>query len=768
MINSIELTNWKTHGSTKLTFTKGTNILIGQMGAGKSSIMDAISFSLFGTFPAIKNRRINVNDIIRSKPEQKKRAAVKLCFAVDKDEYTVERELGIDEPGRAKLEKNNAYVQSQPQRVTEEIEKILKMDYDLFSRAVYSEQNRLDYFLELRSFERKRQIDNLLGLDKFSNAQENTTSLINKIKEMIGEGEKTAKGFDIKRLKEGLLALNKELEKLSKDKTEIEERLMSLDSREKETASKLKAMKERYSRKIGLNKETAELKSKLDILESEIGKIDAKKLGSREEVQSLIESVGTQLSELRKLESKTLNTLQDRQLQIGKFKNMISDMERKIIEKNRLAGSTKSAEKSKIAESIERCSSELELAEKEIARNAAMKSESDRWIGELEKHLNKCPVCEREFSEEVRLKLLSSKKYAIEEFGQKLKEATELRDKKRKEINELNSIQNKLLLIEEKLTEYSTLEVKLAEAKKSAEGVAEEARAMASDRESYSDRIAKLGEEVARLKAAKDALERKASYLIAKERIAASISDKAKELGLIEVNEDELDSMQKEFVEVSSQISRFKASLEAGIAASKEKSRQIKDREEEIDRIEKLYEAIKIRKATLDDLSKFKNAMQETQAILRNRLINSINEIMQDIWPELYPYGDYPSIAMAATEDDYILRVYSYRDGTHVWENVESTASGGERSIACLAMRIAFALVLVPNLRWLILDEPTHNIDQQGLNKFVRVFNEILPSIVDQIFIITHDEQLKQVSNGKVYLLSRNKEENRETIVEEI
>ena len=34
MINSIELTDWKTHGSTRLEFSKGTNILIGQMGAG--------------------------------------------------------------------------------------------------------------------------------------------------------------------------------------------------------------------------------------------------------------------------------------------------------------------------------------------------------------------------------------------------------------------------------------------------------------------------------------------------------------------------------------------------------------------------------------------------------------------------------------------------------------------------------------------------------------------------------------------------------------
>ena len=69
-------------------------------------------------------------------------------------------------------------------------------------------------------------------------------------------------------------------------------------------------------------------------------------------------------------------------------------------------------------------------------------------------------------------------------------------------------------------------------------------------------------------------------------------------------------------------------------------------------------------------------------------------------------------------------------------------------------------LVLVPNLKWLILDEPTHNIDQQGLSKFVQMFSETLPGIVDQVFIITHDEMLKQVNDAKIYILNRNKEEN--------
>ena len=76
-------------------------------------------------------------------------------------------------------------------------------------------------------------------------------------------------------------------------------------------------------------------------------------------------------------------------------------------------------------------------------------------------------------------------------------------------------------------------------------------------------------------------------------------------------------------------------------------------------------------------------------------------------------------------------------------------------------------LVLVPNLKWLILDEPTYSIDQQGIEKFVKAIGEALPKYIDQIFIITHDELLKQAQNAKIYVFSRDKSQNKETIVEE-
>ena len=44
-------------------------------------------------------------------------------------------------------------------------------------------------------------------------------------------------------------------------------------------------------------------------------------------------------------------------------------------------------------------------------------------------------------------------------------------------------------------------------------------------------------------------------------------------------------------------------------------------------------------------------------------------------------------------------------------------------------MRMSFAMAIVPNLKWLIFDEPTHNIDRIGIGKLVDVSNEKLPKL---------------------------------------
>jgi len=120
----------------------------------------------------------------------------------------------------------------------------------------------------------------------------------------------------------------------------------------------------------------------------------------------------------------------------------------------------------------------------------------------------------------------------------------------------------------------------------------------------------------------------------------------------------------------------------------------------------------------------------------------------------IYPYGDFSGARLEPLEKDYSLEL----EANGKWVPVEGFASGGERACAVLAMRVALAMVLVPNLKWLILDEPTHNLDEQGIRSLITVLRDRLPEIVDQVFVITHDENMKEAASGKLYRLERKKE----------
>ena len=84
--------------------------------------------------------------------------------------------------------------------------------------------------------------------------------------------------------------------------------------------------------------------------------------------------------------------------------------------------------------------------------------------------------------------------------------------------------------------------------------------------------------------------------------------------------------------------------------------------------------------------------------------------------------------------------------------------SGGERSSVALALKISFSLVLARNLGILILDEPTHNLDETAVSKLSEMMREHLGGLVEQVFLITHNKEMEKAASASLYLLERDKE----------
>jgi DNA repair exonuclease SbcCD ATPase subunit len=172
---------------TSIKLNQNTNTLIvGQNGAGKSTILDALCFSLFNK----PFRKINKNQIVNSSNE--KDCVVEIDFNINRNEYKVIR--GI-KPGIFEIYQNgkkmNEDASSQDQQKMLE-NNILKLNYKSFTQIVILGSASFVPFMQLPAAHRREVIEDLLDIKVFSSMSE---ILKNKIK----DAKETVKTLELKK-----------------------------------------------------------------------------------------------------------------------------------------------------------------------------------------------------------------------------------------------------------------------------------------------------------------------------------------------------------------------------------------------------------------------------------------------------------------------------------------------------------------------------------------------------------------------------------------
>src|SRR3989344_5812935 len=179
MLKRIKLQNWKVHKQSEFEFKPGTNIIIGQMGTGKTSILQAISYAIFGTFSELKSKEIKVSDLPTRGFEGI--SEVNLSLQPSNAEYQIVRTLKNGATSEAIIRDSTGQLLAgtNSMQVTDFIVDKLKLDEDVFLRTAYARQNDIDLFLRLSPGDRKSKLDELMGLYKFEIARKNTVRLAN-------------------------------------------------------------------------------------------------------------------------------------------------------------------------------------------------------------------------------------------------------------------------------------------------------------------------------------------------------------------------------------------------------------------------------------------------------------------------------------------------------------------------------------------------------------------------------------------------------------
>ena len=295
IIEKIEIKNFKSHLNSEIQFNPGITLIIGENGAGKSTILEAISFALYKQHSSSK-----LSDLIRTTNNNQvyNTMEVSLIFISNGNHYKIVRTRDKSKSASTLyslyLNEDNTYkikdiLCEGDKNVNKEIERILQMDADLFLNAIYVRQGEIAELISKTPSQKKKLIAKLLGIDSLEKSWNNIKPFISNYENLESEykGKLSKKEFNYNELKEKQLIsqnLNTEITKIQEELNQIN----TIYSDLKVEKDKLQDNKDKYFN----------LKNQIDVSLTEIDLLKEEK----SELQSQLDDIRKNEIEIRRLE----------------------------------------------------------------------------------------------------------------------------------------------------------------------------------------------------------------------------------------------------------------------------------------------------------------------------------------------------------------------------------------------------------------------------------------------------------------------------------
>ncbi len=786
-ISYLELKNYRKFRQLRIQFPDGLIGILGMNGVGKTTIIEAIAWALFG----------NVDEVVRTSREGVRRVgaspadpcAAILEFELGGVEYRIEREMsGRSLHMRASLRTKDRVLADGDRPVKVTVEKMLGMDNKSFFTSVFARQKELNALQNVAPGERKKVILRMLRIDSIDSVLTSIRADRNSIHSRIEGSERTLFTEDgrerEKVLAEGQPAMREALEDSSKDLEEAHAQELQIAKSVEEARRK-----------------RDELKKDVDAFNSTQGDLRAKTSSievltkQREGIASKIEKESPKLSKLSDLSNDEANwkTISTRREELERDKA--------------------SADKARlILEGIAEDERELEGREKELA---SLKKSIEE-LGDIESRIEEVESA-RAQSDEERQRLLTE----IARLRAVIQHRSESSDKDRQKLKDIESAgpegscptcEQKLdaaygLLVGKLAKDIDSAKVEIDQARQSVAGLesdlkglankeealkkkrarfdqdrtrADKARATATAREAevsnLGQRLAKkrkdlesLGEirfrpdvyksvlaEQERLKRAHDEymnlrnletqihnLNRDLSEV--RDRIAKTSAEAEKYRGLLAVLEPKKNAYDLTLQELDTKNASLVAAKEriGKLSSAKERARAELERvAKEMAEIERVKKAIEKDRRTEDDLS----VLEEVIATFRVYLIGKIKPALAALTSkglESMTDGRYSKVEL---DENYEMQIDDQGTTYPV-----SRFSGGESDLANLCMRLAISEIIADRtganpINILILDEIFGSLDPSRKRSVMSALSR-LSGQFRQVFLITHIEDVKDLMN---------------------
>jgi len=789
-ISYLELRNYRKFKDLKLQFPDGIVGILGLNGVGKSTVIEAVAWALFG----------NVDETVRTSREGVRRSdagpadvcSAKLEFQLGGTEYLIQREMGGKSLSmKATLRTKETVLAEGDKPVKKMVEKLIGMDHKSFFTSVFARQKELNALQSVAPGERKKVVLRMLRIDGVDDFLTSVRADKREVHAKIEGARSTLLTEDgrerDKMLAEKVPGLESALDIASKDFAEAEKK----EAVANEAAAAARKQRDELKKDVeAYNISLSDLKAKRSAIEQ---------MRSREKANNAwIEKAGPQLLKLPEREkeeeawkkiSGQKESIEKERLLAEKAKAIASEIASDEKEASRRAEEVVNSRKS--LASSEDLLSKIESAERSKSECQSKITDASVRLGELKakakerkdsaakdrKKLEElkaagregvCPTCERALEEayELLIKKLGESATDAERLAADLSnEAVRLEGEIKAESGKEDALKKKRVSLDKQMQELrhaeSAVQQKESELSKVTDRIERRRKELAALGEIAfdEDRYKKLIQEHERLRTAHDAylnlksLEAQMEqYMRDLSEIRAGIerasSDEEQLKGMVALLEPKKGSYDLVVKDLDEKTATLNSAKDALRKLSGIRDRALSDLEhtkKDLEDIERVKKAIEKDTKLEEDLSTLEDVVMSFKDDLIGRIAPVLSELTSGLFSSMTE-GRYTSVEL---DDNYEMQIDDQGESYPI-----SRFSGGESDLANLSLRLAISRVIADRtgatpINFLILDEI---FGSQDLNRKRSVMAALagLSSQFRQIFLITHIEEIKDTMSSVI------------------
>ncbi|MBO0887763.1 SMC family ATPase [Candidatus Bathyarchaeota archaeon] len=766
---SLQAQNFKKLRIAKpLQLSDGIILITGLNESGKSSILDAILYALFGR--VIRPSKMPSNEDIISYGSGE--AQVRLDFSIGERTFRVVREVHKTRPNRAVLyeigpgEKNRSLANS-VKDVTSQIEQLLGgITYDEIVASSVVAQKDLERLIKQRLDDRRKVINVFLNLESFNKVQDQLDSERTSI-------EGTARN-------PGRLTLERQsLENLEEQLREVEEtkvQLAGLESKIEKLKEEQFSKEKQFADTDGLFKTLNEYEESLKMRESLQNQVEDKKLLA-DNIKQQLASITTLRGELNKAEG-----------ELVKYGDLVQ-AERAIARASELLESVRGAEvqQAQLLETEQKLQTQImdtnrKLADFDSKRLAGvaprriwtyLTATAALGAGAILSFILTIVILTVVFGSlaVVSLLLLARQIASLSEQAQASRRQqeqlanTQLVSTWREE---LYQVKQKQSVADESVKQGSLEVLRVLSSVESyshyLQGIDDPKAAVEQALSIYNQDRQSLGAVQERISMLQKRLREEpelTKQLAQAQKEASEVEKRLEETHLpilpdgIVFSEELLDEAIRLRDGLRESVSRVKTQIEDSVSRTIEFRDFLEENKGVGEQVDEQKKKVGLLEKDLAVVKYSVRGLEQTSESLRNRVKPQVERYMGLILPVITS-GRYKAVEL---EEDYTVKVFDPEAGEFKPKEV---FSGGTEDQLLLAMRLAFALALIPqakgrNPEFLFLDEPLGSSDKIRREGILSLMRGELSENFKQIFLISHVGDLEveadtvvEMDNGQV------------------